>query len=82
MKSVDRGQNNQKFEAHFSSNELEIGTTDQAPHGAGPSTATTSPTAEDEPLNVDDMIVDYSTDVFGGLIYTPHNLNMMLLPFI
>ena len=47
---------------------METGTSDQVPHGTGPSNATTSPTAEDEPLNVDDMIVDKSTDVFGDLI--------------
>ena len=34
----------------------------------GPSNAAASLTAEDEPLNVDDMIVDNSTDVFGDLI--------------
>ena len=47
---------------------METGTSDQVPHRTGPSNATTSPTAEDEPLNVDDMIVDNSTDVFGDLI--------------
>ena len=68
MKSTDHAQDDQKFEAHFTSLELETGTLDQVPHGTGPSNATTSPTAEDEPLNVDDMIVDNSTDVFGDLI--------------
>ena len=68
MKSVDCAQNDQKFEAHFTSLEMETGTSDQVPHGTGPSNATTSPTAEDEPLNVDDMIVDNSTDVFGDII--------------
>jgi hypothetical protein len=73
MKSAGRAQNNQKFEAHFASHKLEMGTSDQVPLGAGPSNATTSLPAEDEPLNVNDMIVDYSTDVFGDLIQTPHN---------
>ena len=68
MKSADRAQDDQKFEAHFTSLEIETGTSDQVPHGTGPSNATTSPTTEDEPLNVDDMIVDYSTDLFGDLI--------------
>ena len=68
MKSISREQDDQKFEAHFTSLEMETGTSDQVPHGTGPSNATTSPTAEDEPLNVDDMIVDYSTDLFGDLI--------------
>ena len=47
---------------------METGTSDQVPHGTGPSNTTTSPTTEDEHLNVDDMIVDFSTDVFGDLI--------------
>ena len=68
MKSGDRAQDDQKFEAHFTSLEMETGTSDQVPHGTRPSHATTSPTAEDEPLNIDDMIVDYSTDLFGDLI--------------
>ena len=68
MKSVGRAHDDQKFEAHFTSFEMETGTSDQVPHGTGPSNAVTSPTAEDEPLNVDDMIVDNSTDVFGDLI--------------
>ena len=68
MKSADHAQDDQKFEAHFTSFEMETGTLDQVPHGTGPSNAVTSPTAEDEPLNVDDMIVDNSTDVFGDLI--------------
>ena len=68
MKSAGDGPNNQEFEAHFTSLEMETGTSDQVPHRTGPSNATTSPTTEDEPLNVDDMIVDNSTDVFGDLI--------------
>jgi len=68
MKSGDRAQDDQKFEAHFTSLEIETGTSDQVPHGTGPSNATTSPTTEDKPLNVDDMIMDNSTDVFGDLI--------------
>ena len=47
---------------------METGTSDQVPHGTRPSNAMTSSTVEDEPLNIDDMIVDYSTDVFGDLI--------------
>jgi hypothetical protein len=68
IKSVGRAQNNQKFEAHFISHELETGTSDQVPHGAGPSNAITSLPAREEPLNVDDMLVDYSADVYGDLI--------------
>ena len=68
MKSGDRAQDDQKFEAHFTSLEIETGTSDQVPHGTGPSNTTTSPTTEDEHLNVDDMIVDFCTDVFGDLI--------------
>ena len=68
MKSVSREQDYQKFEAHFTSLEMETGTSDQVPHGTRPSNAMTSSTVEDEPLNIDDMIVDYSTDVFGDLI--------------
>jgi hypothetical protein len=65
MKSAGRAQDSQKFEAHFASHELETGTSDQAPHGAGPSNATTSPPTEKKPLTVDDIILDYSTDVYG-----------------
>ena len=65
MKSAGRAQDNQKFEAHFASHEMEMGTSDQAPHGSGPSNATTSPPIEEKPLAVDDMIIDYSTDVYG-----------------
>jgi hypothetical protein len=68
MKSAGCAQNNQKFEAHFTSHELETGTSDQVPHGAGPSNAMTSPPGEEEPLNIDDMLVDYSADVYGDLI--------------
>ena len=65
MKSAGRAQDSQKFEAHFASHELETGTSDQAPHGARPSNATTSPPTEKKPLTIDDIIVDYSTDVYG-----------------
>jgi hypothetical protein len=58
---------NQKFEAHFGSHELETGTLDQVPHGAGPSNAMTSPPAGEKPLNID-LLVDYSADVYGDLI--------------
>ena len=33
MKSADRAQDDQKFEAHFTSLEMEMGTSDQVPHG-------------------------------------------------
>lgn len=62
------GPNNQEFEAHFTSLELETGTPGQVPDGTGPRNTTTSPTAEDKLLKVDDMIVDYSTNVFGDHI--------------
>jgi hypothetical protein len=68
MKSAGRAQNNQKFEAHFASHKLETGTSDRVPHGAGPNNAMTSLPAGEEPLKVDDMLVDYSTDVYGDLI--------------
>jgi hypothetical protein len=68
MKSAGCAQNNQKLEAHFASHELEMGTSDQVPLGAGPSNATTSLPAGEEPLNVNSMLVDYSADVYGDLI--------------
>ena len=68
MKSADRAQDDQKFEAHFTSLEMETGTSDQVPHGTGPSNATTSPPTEKKPLTVDDIIVDYSTYVYGDLL--------------
>jgi hypothetical protein len=68
MKSAGRAQNHQKFEAHFASHKLEMGTSDQVPHGAGPSNAMTSLPAGEEPLNIGDMLVHYSADVYGDLI--------------
>jgi len=68
VKSAGRAQDSQKFETHFASHEMETGTSDQAPHGARPSNATTSPPTEKKPLTIDDIIVDYSTDVYGDFL--------------
>ena len=68
MQFAGHAQNSQKFEAHFAAHEMETSTLDQVPHGAGPSNAMTSPPTEEKPQTVDDMLVDYTSDVHGDLI--------------
>jgi len=67
MKSMGRTQNTQKPEAHFFSQVLETKAMEPIPQGAGPSNTKTPPTDEGS-LDIDDMLVDFSTnDIFGDL---------------
>ena len=67
MKSMGRTQNTQKPEAHFVSQVLETKAMEPIPQGAGPSNTKTPPTDEGS-LDIDDMLVDFSTnDIFGDL---------------
>ena len=65
MKSMGRTQNTQKHEAHFVSQVLGTGTMDPIPDGGGPRNTKTPPNEDEGSLNIDDMLVEYSSnDIF------------------
>ena len=67
MKFMGHTQNTQKHEAHFVSQVLETENMDPIPQGAGPSNTKTPPNEEGS-LDIDDMLVDFSSNnIFGDL---------------
>ncbi|EAZ01008.1 hypothetical protein OsI_23042 [Oryza sativa Indica Group] len=68
MKSVGHTQTNQKHEAHFASQVLETRAMDPIPEGGGPSKTKTPANEEEGSLDIDDMLVEYSSnDIYGDL---------------
>jgi hypothetical protein len=69
MKSVGRTPETKKYEAHFASQALETRAMDPIPHGAGTSNTKTPPSREEDFMDVDRMLVEYtSNDTYGDLI--------------
>jgi hypothetical protein len=69
MKPVGRTPETKKYEAHFASQALETGAMDPIPHGAGTSNTKTPPSGEEDFMDVDKMLVEYtSNDTYGDLI--------------
>ncbi|XP_066167830.1 uncharacterized protein [Oryza sativa Japonica Group] len=68
MKSVGHTQTNQKHEAHFASHVLETGAMDPIPEGGEPSKTKTPANEEEGSLDIDDMLVEYSSnDIYREL---------------
>jgi hypothetical protein len=69
MKSMCRTPETKKYEAHFTSQALEIGAMDPIPHGAAPSNTKTPPSGEEDFMDVDKMLMECaSNDTYGDLI--------------
>jgi hypothetical protein len=75
MKSMDRTENNQKHEAHFASQVLETGAMDPIPEGGGPSKTKTLPSEEEGSLDIDDMLVEYTSNDIMETLIRHHNFN-------
>jgi hypothetical protein len=69
MKSMGRTPETKKYEVHFASQVLETGAMDPIPHGAGTSNTKTPPSGEEDFMDVNKMLVEYtSNDTYGDLI--------------
>jgi hypothetical protein len=62
MKFVGRTSETKKYEEHFASQALETGAMDPIPHGAGTSNTKTPPSGEDDFMDVDKMLVEYTSN--------------------
>jgi hypothetical protein len=69
MMSVGRTPEIKKYEAHFASQALETQSMDPIPHRVGLSKTKTPPSGEEDYMDVDKMLVEYTSNAtYGDLI--------------